>query len=73
MLGIGERQKEAIRPNFNKSFFVGNGAKVELAVNLARDKEYILWGRVIAPSGGDNSFFIEIDNGGNHSWDIETG
>jgi hypothetical protein len=34
---------------------------------------YILWGRVIAPSDRNNSFFIQAENGADHWWEIKPG
>jgi len=33
--------------------------------------EYIVWGRVIAPSGTDDSFWVQVDDGKNHLWDTK--
>jgi hypothetical protein len=40
-------------------------------VTLAKGGEYILWGRVKAESGKNDSFFIEIDNGFDNFWRVK--
>ena len=42
-------------------------------VNISQEGEYILLGRVKVTDKRDNSFFVQIDNGLNNLWEVETG
>ena len=42
-------------------------------VTITEASEYILWGRAIAPSVDDDSFFIQIDEEEENLWDIKRG
>jgi hypothetical protein len=42
-------------------------------VTISNPGVYILWGRVSAPYGSDNSFFIQIDDDSNMLWEIQLG
>lgn len=39
-------------------------------VNITQVGDYILWGRVIAPNGTDDSFYVQMDNGTDNLWDV---
>ena len=38
---------------------------------ISETGQYVIWGRVLAASGGDDSFFIAIDDGGDALWDAQ--
>jgi len=42
-------------------------------VNISKRGAYILWGRVQANHGRDNSFFVQIDENLDNMWEVETG
>jgi hypothetical protein len=42
-------------------------------VNISNTGVYVLWGRVKAINGRENSFFVQIDDGSNNLWEIEVG
>jgi arylsulfatase A-like enzyme len=42
-------------------------------VNISQAGKYVLWGRVIAPSKSNDSFFVQIDNDTDNLWDVEPG
>jgi hypothetical protein len=42
-------------------------------VNIEQTGKYILWGRVKALDKKDNSFFVQLNNGSNHLWEVEPG
>ena len=42
-------------------------------VNITQTGRYVLWGRVKASNTNDNSFFVQIDDGHNNLWEVETG
>jgi hypothetical protein len=46
---------------------------VTLTVDIAQPGAYTLWGRVRASNEKNNSFFVQIDNGSNNLWEVETG
>jgi hypothetical protein len=46
---------------------------VTLKVDIARPGAYTLWGRVKASNDRNNSFFVQIDNGPNNLWEVQTG
>jgi hypothetical protein len=39
-------------------------------VNIQEAGNYIIWGRVMAPAGDQNSFYINVDNTGDRLWDL---
>ena len=41
-----------------------------LRFHVNHDGEYIIWGRVLAPTANDNSFFVKLDNGKELLWDV---
>ncbi len=42
-------------------------------VEIAQEGDYVLLGRVIAPGGSDDSFWIQIDDGQDNLWDVQIG
>jgi hypothetical protein len=46
---------------------------VTLKVDIAQPGAYTLWGRVRASNEENNSFFVQIDNGPNNLWEVQTG
>jgi hypothetical protein len=42
-------------------------------VHIAHAGVYILWGRVKASHGGDNSFFVQVDDNEDNLWEVEMG
>jgi hypothetical protein len=57
----------------NNYVWVPNGSKkggsVSYNLNLPADGQFLLWGRVNAPTSGDDSFFVSIDSGASNLWD----
>lgn len=43
---------------------------VELSFSVPAAGDYYLWGKVIAPNGTDNSFYVAMDGGANYTWSI---
>ncbi len=43
---------------------------VELSFTVPTTGDYSLWGKVIAPSGADNSFYVAVDGGTDYYWSI---
>ncbi len=39
-------------------------------INIKEAGDYIIWGRVLAPAGDQNSFFVNVDNKGDKLWDM---
>ncbi|MBN2458120.1 BNR-4 repeat-containing protein [Candidatus Woesearchaeota archaeon] len=48
----------------------GGAAIYNLEIETAGD--YVIWGRVIAPNGTDDSFYVEIDDSGDKLWDMQS-
>jgi arylsulfatase A-like enzyme len=46
---------------------------VTYTVKIAQADDYVLWGRVIAASEEDDTFFVQIDDGFYNTWNIEIG
>ncbi len=42
-------------------------------VKIMREGTYVLWGRVKVSDKRDNSFFVQIDDGGDNIWEVEAG
>jgi hypothetical protein len=42
-------------------------------VKILQRGSYVLWGRISAVNGKDNSFFVQIENGSDYLWEVETG
>jgi len=60
-------------PNGKEIHFVPDTTIATYTVNIVQPGEYVLWGRVKALNGQDDSFFVQIDNGVNNLWDLKTG
>jgi len=45
----------------------------EYTIDIPIAGEYVIWGRVIAPDGGCNSFFTSIDAGEDFAWGVQIG
>ena len=46
----------------------GSGGDAVFTFTVGKAGTYMVWGRVIAPSGNDDSFFIAMDNGSSATW-----
>jgi hypothetical protein len=42
-------------------------------VKISEPGGYIMWGRVIAVNKESNSFFVQVNDGSNNLWEVETG
>ena len=51
----------------------GTGGYAEYTVNVATQGEYVLWGRVIAPTSSDDSFFVEVGGSAYNAWGVAKG
>ncbi len=61
-------------PNGAGSFTSSPGpGMATYSVNVPVSGTYVLWGRVIAPSGSDDSFFAQLNSGINIRWDLVNG
>jgi len=45
----------------------------EYTIDIPTTGDYVIWGRVIAPDGGSDSFFTSIDGGEDLAWDVPIG
>jgi hypothetical protein len=45
----------------------------EYTIDIPTTGDYVIWGRVIAPDGGCNSFFTSIDGGEDFAWGVQIG
>ncbi len=48
----------------------GNDGDAEYSVNIKEPGDYVIWGRVIAPEGDQNSFFVDADGSGDNLWEL---
>ena len=63
-----------VRNGANSIGSVPSKGRLRLSLSLPRAGSYRIWGRVIAPTNGDNSFWLRIDGGAWRVWDgIELG
>jgi hypothetical protein len=60
-------------PNGRGNRYISSSVMATYTVTISKAGEYILWGRVIAGGGDDNSFFIEIDKGFDNLWQVQVG
>jgi PKD repeat protein len=51
----------------------GSNATATYTVTISTAGQYILWGRVLAINGEDDSFFVNIDGGTDNLWDVQRG
>gem|GEM_PF-2782823 len=59
-----------------KGFFTSpsiNAGLVEYEFSVSQSGDYRIWGRVRAPSGTDDSFFVAVDDGAYERWDTQRG
>ena len=47
---------------------VGGDGDAMFTFTVGESGSYIIWGRVLAPSGNDDSFFVSMDNGSTVTW-----
>jgi len=57
-------------PNGHGNYYSPGSVMATYSVNVQYDGEFVLWARVIAPSGVDDSFFVQIDDGSDNLWDV---
>jgi hypothetical protein len=57
-------------PNGSGSSFdpLEDSGYTEYRFNVLKSGDYVIWGRVLAESAGDNSFFVEVDGEGYAEW-----
>ncbi len=60
-------------PNGSGSQWSATNKMATYTVNITEAGEYLLYGRVNAANGDDNSFYIQVDNGVNALWDTAFG
>jgi hypothetical protein len=61
-------------PNGKGSHYTpGETTGAVYSVSILQPGEYVLWGRVQAPTEGDNSFFVQVDDGFNNLWECNPG
>lgn len=48
---------------------VSGSAEARYTVNVEKSGTYVLWGRTIAPTPDDDSFFVSVDGGSEALWD----
>ena len=51
----------------------GFAGAAEYTIDIPIAGDYVIWGRVIAPDGGSDSFFTSIDGGEHVAWHVQTG
>jgi hypothetical protein len=49
----------------------GSGGSAKYSFEVSKAGKYIIWGRVLAPNGNDDSFFVSIDGGTPSTWKIQ--
>jgi hypothetical protein len=47
------------------------GGYATYTFSVPTEGDYVVWGKVLSPNGGDDSFFVAIDNGGFALWDTQ--
>ena len=47
----------------------GSGGYVEYSFDIPSAGQYVVWGRVLAPNGEDDSFYVSMDGGADSLWD----
>jgi len=60
-------------PNNRKNYWAFHNKTATYTVTIAQAGEYIFWGRIVAPSSKDNSFYVQVDSGNNNVWNLPTG
>lgn len=59
-------------PNGSGNYYQPDRVMALYSVYIVEPGEYVLWGRVRALDGRDDSFFVQIDNGANNLWNIKS-
>jgi len=49
----------------------GSGATATYSFSVSEDSDYVMWARLVAPSGDDNSLFVQLDNTAEFVWDMD--
>ena len=60
-------------PNGTKNQYIPSSIMGTYTVDIQQAGEYIVLGRIKVIDKRDNSFFVQIDDGPNYLWEIETG
>jgi hypothetical protein len=47
----------------------GSGGSAKYSFEVAKAGNYIIWGRVLAPNGTSDSFYVSMDGGAESTWD----
>jgi len=47
----------------------GSGGSAKYSFEVAKAGNYIIWGRVLAPNGTSDSFYVSMDSGADSTWD----
>ena len=50
----------------------GGSGQLTFTFEVPATGEYLIWGRAMGPRDDANSFYISIDEGDDHRWDVET-
>jgi hypothetical protein len=50
----------------------GSGGYSEYSFDIPESGTYFIWGRVLGPTVGSDSFYISTDNGGDVKWSFPT-
>ena len=50
--------------------WAANGGIAEYSINIGKSGTYYIWGRILAPHAGANSFYVSTDNGNDVTWNI---
>ena len=63
-----------VKPGNNSRNAAPSGSKsyVSYSVNIAKNGQYRLWGRVLSPSSADDSFWLRVDGGEWSLWSVGT-
>lgn len=65
--------KYIFSPNGTGNQYAPGSVMATYSVTIAQAGEYILWGRVIANNGKDDSFIVQVDSAFNNVWSIAIG
>jgi hypothetical protein len=63
-------EKYIFAPNGTENYYQPRSILSTHTVNIAHAGEYVLWGRIFAASGENNSFFVQINNGPDYEWKV---
>jgi|GEM_PF-6256795 len=69
-----KKERDASASN-NSFVWAGNShsdgeGEAHMRFHVEEAGDYVIWGRVLAPSTSDNSFYIRLDNGEELLWDV---